>query len=190
MANKAGMDVFAKPDVAKAKRLVAESGYAGEKVVLMSPSDQPALMQLAQVTRALFEKVGLNVEYVSMDWSTLVARRASKEAPDKGGWNAFCTSWGGLSVIDPGGHFPMRGNGAGAWFGWPDDPKMEALRDAWLGAPDRPAQKKLCEDIQAYAMEQVPVIPTGQWFYPTATRANITDMVRSGSPLHWNIRKA
>jgi len=189
MANTAGMDVFAKPDVAKARRLVAESGYAGEKVLLMSPSDQPALMQLAQVTRALFEKVGLNVEYVSMDWSTLVSRRASKEAPDKGGWNAFCTSWGGLSVIDPGGHFPMRGNGGGAWFGWPDDPKMEGLRDAWLDAPDRAAQKKLCEDIQSYAMEQVPIIPTGQWFYPTATRANITDMVRSGNPLHWNIKK-
>jgi peptide/nickel transport system substrate-binding protein len=125
-----------------------------------------------------------------MDWSTMVTRRASKEAPDKGGWNAFCTSWGGLSVIDPGGHFPMRGNGAGAWFGWPDDPKMESLRDAWLDAPDRPVQKKLCEDIQAYAMEQVPIIPTGQWYYPTATRANITDMMRSGSPLHWNIRKA
>ncbi len=189
MANKAGMGVFAKPDLAKARRLVSESGYAGEKVLLMSPSDQPALTQLAQVTNALFEKVGLNVEYVSMDWSTLVARRASKEAPDKGGWNAFCTSWGGLSVIDPGGHFPMRGNGAGAWFVWPDDPNMESLRDAWLDAPDRPAQKKLCEDIQSYAMEQVPIIPAGQWFYPTATRTNITDMVRSGTPLHWNIKK-
>ena len=190
MANKAGLEVFARPDVARAKRLVAESGYAGEKVVLMSPSDQPALTQLTHVTRALFEKVGIDVEYVSMDWSTLVARRASREVPAKGGWNAFCTSWGGLSVSDPGGHFPMRGNGANGWFGWPDDPKMEALRDAWLDAPDRPAQQKLCQDIQAYAMEQVPIIPTGQWFYPTATRNNVSDLVRAGVMLHWNVRKS
>ena len=190
MANTAGMDALNGPrDLALARRLVAESGYAGEKVTLMSPSDQPALTQITQVTRELFQKVGLNVEYVSMDWSTLVSRRASREAPDRGGWNAFCTSWGGLSVIDPGGHFPMRGNGKDGWFGWPDDPKMEGMHDAWLDAPDLPTQKKLAEDIQAYAFEQVPIIPTGQWFYPTAHRENITGMVRSALMFSWNIKK-
>ena len=83
----------------------------------------------------------------------------------------------------------MRGNGRGGWFGWPDDPKMETLRDAWLDAPDRAAQKALCEDIQRYAMEQVPIIPTGQWFYPTAMRDNITDVVRSALMFSWNVKK-
>ena len=190
MANTAGMEGLTGPrNIALAKRLVAESGYGGEKVLLMSPSDQPALTQVTQVTRDVFEKVGLNVEYASMDWSTLVARRASREPPDKGGWNAFCTSWGGLSVIDPGGHFPMRGNGNNGWFGWPTDPKMEALRDRWLDAPDLAAQKQACEDIQVYAFEQVPIIPTGQWFYPTAFRSNVEDIVRSALMFSWNVRK-
>ena len=190
MANTAGMEALTGPrDLALARRLVQESGYKGEKVILMSPSDQPALTQVTQVTRDLFQKVGINVEYASMDWSTLVSRRASREPPEKGGWNAFCTSWGGLSVIDPGGHFPLRGNGKGACFGWPDDPKMEALRDDWMDAPDRPAQKKLAEDIQAYAMQQVPIIPTGQWYYPTAFRDNVSDIVRSALMFHWNLKK-
>ena len=190
MANMAGMEALTGPrDMNLAKRLVAESGYQGEKVILMAPSDQPAIQQITHVTRELFEKVGINVEYESMDWSTLVARRANREAPEKGGWNAFCTSWGGLSVSDPGGHFPMRGNGTGGWFGWPTDEKMESLRDAWLDAPDLPAQKKLCEDIQGYAMQQVPVIPTSQWFYPTAFRANVTDIVRTHLMFAWNVKK-
>ena len=190
MANTAGLEALTGPrDVALARRLVQESGYKGEKVVLMSPSDQPALTQTTQVVRALLQSVGINVDYQSMDWSTLVSRRASREPPDKGGWNMFCTSWGGLSVSDPGGHFPMRGNGRGGWFGWPEDPKMEALRDAWLDAPDLAAQKKLAEEIQVYAMQQVPMIPTGQWFYPTATRDNVTDIVRSALMLHWNVKK-
>jgi len=190
MANTAGMEALTgKRDVALAKKLVAESGYKGEKVILMSPSDQPALQQLAHVTRDVFQKVGINVEYVSMDWSTLVSRRASREPPEKGGWNAFCTSWGGLSVIDPGGHFPMRGNGNGGWFGWPTDEKIESLRDAWLDAPDLPAQKKLCEEIQIHAMQEVPIIPTGQWFYPTAFRNNVVDVVRSAQMLSWGVRK-
>ena len=176
--------------MAKAKQLVAESGYQGEPVLLMSPTDQPALAQVALVTRDVFEKVGIKVDYQAMDWSTLVARRASRELPNKGGGNAFCTSWAGLAVADPGGHFPIRGNGSGAWFGWPIDQKMEALRDSWFDAPDLPTQKKICEDMQTYAFEQVPFIPIGQWFYPTAFRNTVTDIVRSPNILHWNLKKS
>jgi peptide/nickel transport system substrate-binding protein len=190
MASMAGMEALSGPrDAEKARRLVAESGYKGEPILLMSPTDQPALTQVSQVTRSLFEKVGINVDYRAMDWSTLVARRASREPPDKGGWNAFCTSWGGVAVADPGGHFPIRGNGSSAWFGWPTDEKMEALRDAWFDAPDLPAQQKICADMQTYAFEQVPFIPIGQWFYPTAFRNDVTDIVRAANILHWNLKK-
>ncbi len=190
MANTAGMEALSGPrDMEKAKRLVAESGYKGEPVLLMSPTDQPVLAQVTQVARSVFEKIGINVNYVAMDWSTLVARRASREPPEKGGWNAFCTSWSGLSVADPGGHFPLRGNGSNAWFGWPDDPKLEQMRDAWLDASDQAAQKRICEDIQSHAFEQVPFIPIGQWFYPTAFRNNVTDIVRGPNILHWNLKK-
>ncbi|MEJ0015216.1 MAG: ABC transporter substrate-binding protein [Acetobacteraceae bacterium] len=191
MANTAGLEALSgKRDVEKARRLVSESGYKGEPVLIMSPTDQPALAQVAQVTRDVFEKVGIKVDYQAMDWSTLVARRASREVPDKGGWNVFCTSWSGISVADPGGHFPLRGNGNGAWFGWPTDAKMEAMRDSWFDAPDLAAQKKICEDMQGYAFEQVPFIPIGQWFYPTAFRNNVTDIVRAPNILHWNLKKA
>jgi peptide/nickel transport system substrate-binding protein len=191
MANMAGMEALSGPrDVEKAKRLVAESGYNGEPVLLMSPTDQPALAQVAQVTRSVFEKVGINVNYTAMDWSTLVARRASREPPEKGGWNVFCTSWSGLAVADPGGHFPLRGNGSGAWFGWPTDAKMEEMRDAWLEATDQGSQMRICENMQSYAFEQVPFIPIGQWFYPTAFRTNVTDIVRSPNILHWNLKKS
>jgi peptide/nickel transport system substrate-binding protein len=190
MASMAGMEALSGPrDVEKAKRLVAESGYQGEPVLLMSPTDQPALAQVAQVTRSVFEKVGINVNYVAMDWSTLVSRRASREPPEKGGWNVFCTSWSGLSVADPGGHFPLRGNGSGAWFGWPTDPKMEAMRDSWLDAPDLAAQQAICANMQSYAFDQVPFIPVGQWFYPTAFRNNVADIVKGPNILHWNVRK-
>jgi len=188
-ANSAGLEALTGPrDLALARRLVAESGYKGERVVLMSPTDIPPLSQITQVARDLFIKVGLNVDFQSMDFSTMVARRANREPPDKGGWNAFCAAWG-ASVIDPAGHFPIRGNGRAAWFGWPEDPQMEVLRDAWLDAPDQATQKKLAEEIQLHAMQQVPMIPVGQWFVPTATRDNITDIVRAQAMLHWNVKK-
>ena len=44
---------------------------------------------------------GFKVDLQAMDWQTLVARRTKKDPPDKGGWRAFFTSWGALSIPDP-----------------------------------------------------------------------------------------
>jgi peptide/nickel transport system substrate-binding protein len=191
MANTAGMEALTGPrSIERAKQLVADSGYKGEKIVLMAPTDQPAILAVCQVANSLFQKIGLNVDYQSTDWGTLVTRRASKEPPEKGGWNVFCTSWTGLTVANPGGHFPLRGNGASAWFGWPTDPKLEELRAAWFDAPDLAAQKKICEQIQLTAFQDVPFIPIGQWFQPTGYRSTVTDIIKCPNVLFWNVKKA
>ncbi len=44
--------------------------------------------------------------------------------------------------MNPASYPPLRANGAGAWFGWPDSPQMEQLRTAWLTAQDASAQTK------------------------------------------------
>jgi peptide/nickel transport system substrate-binding protein len=63
MANDVRMVALTSPrSLAKARQLVAESGYKGEKVVLMSPSDQPSIEVICQVARDLFQKVGINVD--------------------------------------------------------------------------------------------------------------------------------
>jgi peptide/nickel transport system substrate-binding protein len=190
MANKAGLDVLTRPrDLALAKRLVAESGYDGEPILLMSPTDQPALAQITQVTRSLFQELGLNVEFMAMDWGSLVSRRANTAPPDKGGWNSFCTLWGGLTVSNPGSSYPLRGNGKGGWFGWPTDPEIEAMRQQWFDAPDLPAQQAICEQIQRRAFETVPFVPLGQVFQPTAFRSNLTDIVKCAIPLFWGVKE-
>jgi peptide/nickel transport system substrate-binding protein len=190
MANKAGMEVLTKPrDVALAKKLVKEAGYKGEPILLMSPTDQPALMQLGQVTRSLFQEVGLNVDFQAMDWGSLVSRRANQNPPDKGGWNSFCTLWGGLTVSNPGSSYPLRANGRAGWFGWPTDEKLEALRQDWFDAPDLAAQKSIAQQIQLRAFEVIPFMPLGQIFQPTAFRSNVTDIVKAAIPLFWGVKK-
>ena len=189
-ANDADIEmVTGKRDLALAKKMVAESGYAGEPITLMSPSDQPQLTAMAQVTDALFKSLGLNSKYSVMDWGTLVSRRASHEPPEKGGWNSFCTTWGGLSVSNPGSHFPLRGNGKGGWFGWPVDDAMEGLREKWFEATDLASQKKICEDMQRLAFKNVPFFSTGQWFTPTAHRSNLTGHVKAGLVLFWGVKR-
>ena len=188
MASTAGLEVLTGPrDLAKAKKLVAESGYGGEKVILMSPSDYADQQAYSQVFRELLEKLGIAVDYQSMDWGTLVQRRASREP---GVWNSFCTTYEGMSVANPASHLPLRGNGLDGWFGWPTDPEMEKLRDAWFDAPDLPAQKQICDQMQVLAFEHVPFLPVGQRFLPTAARDSLQDIVAAPYPVFWGVRRA
>ena len=55
----------------------------------------------------------------SMDWQTLVSRRARKDPPDKGGWNAFLTSSAAVDIVDPLANTYINAVGDNAWFGWP-----------------------------------------------------------------------
>jgi len=190
MANTAGLEALTGPrDMALAKRLVAESGYKGEKVVLMSPSDYPDQQAYSLVMRDLLTQLGIAVDYVSTDWGTLVQRRASKEPPDKGGWGIFCTTYEGMTVANPASHLPMRGNGLEGWFGWPTSQRLEALRDQWFDAPDEAAQRTICEQMQRIAMEEVPFLPVGQRFLPTAVRDNLQGIVKASYPVFWGVKR-
>jgi peptide/nickel transport system substrate-binding protein len=190
MASDRGLGLLngTKRDLPALKKALRDAGYAGEKVVFMSPSDQAALFAQCAVAQDMLQKIGMDVDYQVMDWGTLVQRRASKEPPDKGGWNMFITSWAGIDMTTPITNQPLRSNGDKAWFGWPDLPPVQATIDAWLDAPDLAAQKVVAGDIQEKAMDLLPYLPLGQYFYDTACRTDITGII-PGQFVFWNVRR-
>ena len=109
--------------------------------------------------------------------------------PDKGGWNMFITGWSGLDQSNPVGHVFLRGNGKNSMMGWPDSPKIEALRQEWIDAPDMAAQKKIAVALQRQAFMDVPYIPLGQYFAATAYRKDITGIL-SGFVKFWNVQRS
>ncbi len=187
LANAAGMAALTGPrDLDRSRRAVADSGYKGEKVALLVPTDIPSTNALAEVTADLFRKVGLNLDAQAMDWGTAVQRRTNMEPVERGGWSVFQTSWSGLDQATPAGHPFLRGNGRAAAPGWPDSPAIEALRDEWLRAPDPAVQFSLAEQIQAQAFRDVPYVPLGQQFQQTAYRAELLGIL-PGMPVFWNV---
>jgi peptide/nickel transport system substrate-binding protein len=190
LATEAGMDVLTgKRDMAKVKRDIEAAGYHGERIVVLTPTDIPWSKAMADITADWLRRLGANVEAPAMDWATLVQRRAKTEPVEQGGWSIFHTGWSGLDMVNPAGHVFLRGNGKAATVGWPASPKIEELRDAWFRAPDLAAQKALAEQLQLQAFQDVPYIPLGQYFIPTAYQANLTGML-NGSPVFWNIRRS
>jgi peptide/nickel transport system substrate-binding protein len=190
MANDAGAQAMSGPrDYDKAKKLIAESGYKGEKIVILDAVDQPVSHTQALVVADELKKLGTNVEVQSMDWGTLVNRRASKDPVDKGGWSIFGTGWVGADLLDPGGNPALRTNGEKSHFGWPTDDKIEALRTQWLKAATLDDRKKIATEIQARAFEIVPYIPTGQYSPKTAYNKDLKGVIIGPALFMWNIEK-
>ena len=160
LASDAGLSVLTgKRDYAAVKRALEIAGYQGEKVVQIVATDIPMANAASNITADVLKRVGINVEYQAMDWGTVAQRRTSTKPPHEGGWNLFCVGLPGLFCFTPATHVPLRGAGKAGWFGWPNDPRMEELRDAWFNAPDLPAQKKIGEQMQLKGFENVPSLP-------------------------------
>jgi peptide/nickel transport system substrate-binding protein len=175
-------------DFAKLKKDLAAAGYDGRKIVVLAATTLPNIWAEAQVATDVLSKIGFNVDMQTLEWGTVVQRRASKNPVDKGGWNIFYTYLGGAGNVTPASAIGFRGNGDGAWFGWPNDPKMEALFDTWFDAPDLAAQKKITDQMQAEFWENPPYVPLGMYDQPTAFRSYITD-VPEGFPQFYTLKK-
>ena len=108
---------------------------------------------------------------------------------DKGGWSLFPFGSPAAEYRDPIFATNMRGNGAGAWFGWPNDPEGEAMRTKWMDSTDAAEQKRLDMEIQARAFDTVPFIPLGQYLPPAAYRKSLTGILKGAMPVFWNVSK-
>jgi peptide/nickel transport system substrate-binding protein len=154
----------------------------------MAPQDVPNQRAMTDVAASMMRRVGMNVDYQAVDWGTIMQRRANKAPPDRGGWNAFCTRFLGSEMLSPAVNSPLRSNGERAWFGWPSSSDMEALRQEWFDAPDASSQKAIAARIQEQAFVDVPYVPLGLYYNPTAHRADLTGMLEGG-PFFWNVRR-
>lgn len=185
-ASEAGMAALTGPrSVAAAKAAVAAAGKAGSPVLALHATDVAQQNAVMSVAVDLLGKTGFKVDDLTIDFGALVQRRANKAPPTQGGWNALIALFGGADLMTPASNFLLRGNGQGAWFGWPTAPEIERLRETWLDATDPDAQKRIARDIQVQAFQDVPYIPLGQFFYSTAYAAGLKG-VRDGIALPLN----
>src|SRR5205823_10375197 len=128
-----------KRDLEKAKQLIKESGYKGEKVVIIDATDQPIVHSQSLLTADVLKKLGVNVEVQAGDWGTLITRRTSKEPLDRGGWSIFHTWLVGPDLTTPAVNFAVRGTGQKACLAWPEAVTTEELRETSFAAPQPPA---------------------------------------------------
>ena len=190
MASGAGMEMLSGKHTIDSLRLeLRAAGYAGEKIVYLEPTDVPRINAVAEVGADMLRKIGMNVDVIATDWGTTVQRSVSRQPPEKGGWHMFAAFSGGVDMSSLGTHQLARGNGAGAYNGWPELPKLEGIRDRWLAAPDIATQKQLAADFQMQAMQDVPYLPLGSYQQPAAYKSTLTGVAK-GLVLFTGIRRS
>lgn len=186
----AGSEGLRGKDLARARQLLAEAGYHGERVVVVGTRDLPAQGALADVTVANLQAIGVNVDYQITDFPTLVARRVSKNPPDAGGWNLIHTAIGGAALFSPATNFNIDSACANAsYFGWPCDAEVERLRSEYIREPDGPVRQAKLEALSRAVWVSLPAILTGQYYSPYAWRREVTGMLRAANVVFWNVQK-
>jgi peptide/nickel transport system substrate-binding protein len=173
----------------KAREALKASGYAGEKVVIINPTDFPDIGPLGQVSADILQKIGMNVDLAETDWGTVIQRRGSREPTDKGGWSIFHTTGPAAGWGTPATSLLVRGQGARGWFGWWDSPKAEALTEEWLFAADAAGQQKAAKELGRLALEEVATVPLGQFTLRTAYRRTLTGMPHGSAPYPWSLKR-
>jgi peptide/nickel transport system substrate-binding protein len=184
----AGTEDF-KPDIPRARQLLAEAGYHGEKLVLVSSKDIAVIGQMAEVVADELLKAGLNVDVVWSDWATTSSRTLNRGPPDKGGWNLFVTTNSGPIVHHPmtSANINMSCDGKNQ-SGWPCDEEEERLRHAFLDAAD--AQRPAALEALHWRLALVqPYTVLGQFDQPIAYRAHVTGLLQMPIVVYWNIGK-
>jgi peptide/nickel transport system substrate-binding protein len=188
-ATEVDADKWVKGDPVKAAAMLKAANYDGTPVVILHPTDVPALAAMPPVYAQALRKAGFNVQLQAMDWQTVNVRRTSKEPVSKGGWSIFSSRTPLSALADPVGSPPVAANGPGAWFGWPDVPAIEALRLKMARTLDLAEQKKIATQIQHLAIDEVLVIPLGERSVVSAKRKNLGAPVLASVPVFWNMVK-
>ncbi|MCY3879297.1 MAG: ABC transporter substrate-binding protein [Rhodobacteraceae bacterium] len=165
---------------------LAATGYDGTPVVIMQPTDVPALSVFSLVTAEKLRAAGFTVELQAMDWSTLTSRRALRDPVEEGGWNMFHTWWIGADVIDPMA-IAFSGDPAAGWFGWPEDTELEAARKAFAVALTGEEKKAQATKAQERLWTIGASGQLGQFFVPVAYRNTVKGLIKSPVQFFWNI---
>jgi peptide/nickel transport system substrate-binding protein len=173
--SEAGSEMYNQANLEKAKQLVAEAGYNGEKIRWITTKQYDYMYNIAVVAAEQLKEIGLNIELEVVDYATIVERRANPDeyeifsgattfTPDPGIWPCWDEKWGGF---------------------WVDAKKDELLKQV-NNEMDPDKRKAKYDELHAHYWDEVPMVKFGDFFILTAKMPSLKGFEPTPFPFFWN----
>lgn len=182
-------DMVVESNIEKAKELLTQSDYSGETVLIFHVTDLSSMSSIPLVMAQQLREAGFTVELQSMDFMTMLSRRANEGPVSEGGWSIFVTSWHNTEIQDPIRSYMVSAAGEEGYAGWISVPEIEELRRDFLLATSEDERKELAEEIQRLTYENGVFAPLGSYARITGLGAGIEGAVEAPANVFWNISK-
>ncbi|TMC49581.1 MAG: ABC transporter substrate-binding protein [Chloroflexi bacterium] len=181
---------FYKPDLAAAKKLMADNGFAnGFPITLYAISQPVEYTQIAEIIKEQFKQIGIEVQVISEEIGPFAKRNGD-------GTFDFCSTGRGMrhdvsGFINEYGR-PTVGSAA-IWFnkgdGWKNDEAIKAY-DQLVMELDSAKRHPLARRIQEIALDEFPHFTTVQPYKFQVVRKQVMDMYVSFTDFNTGLRAA
>ena len=140
-----------KHDPAAAKKLLAEAGYKGEKIVMLANKRYPQSFDAAVIAQQMLKSVGINAEIEVLEWATQLDRY------NKGNYQIQAFPYSGR--LDPSLSFesmtgPKDKQPRKLW----DDPEVQALLDRSMIIADKGQRQAIFDELHKRFIADVPMV--------------------------------
>ena len=185
----AGTDRFngAGPDLGR--KLLAQTKYNNEPVVILHSESSMLLNNTGLTIADQLRRAGFNVDVRTSDYATVAQRRMSREPTSKGGWSITPVVWNGIDLVNPLSNTGVAYNCVTHYPGWVCDPKQTELLRRLAVTSDPAEQKLLADQLQQAFHDNVNYIIGGQFSAPAAWRATLKDVIQFPIPVFWNLHR-
>ena len=178
-------DLYNQNNPERAKQLLAESGYSGEPIIILDPTDFPTIHPIAPVLKEQLSAVGINAEVKSTDWAGQIAIFRGAE-----GWHIF-TNWNSSNLYHPLVATHYRVGETNYAEDSATGQLMTQLRSEFAAAPSLDEQFAVTRKMADAAWEDPRRVTFGQFFQLRIYDKDLQDVdVRGapvGSPLFLNV---
>jgi peptide/nickel transport system substrate-binding protein len=171
----AGKDTYNLHNADLAKTYLAQSGYKGEPVILLTDKDYAPMYNAALVMQQQLQAIGIKAEMKVVDWPTSVQLDLNTSK----GWNFFYTGWGtqpALGALDtmqflasPGAAYKPPGD--------KDDPEVLAAWQDMNNLPTAEARQAAFARMQQLVLDKVYAVPFGSLTKVQATASTVKGFV-------------
>lgn len=177
-SNEAGAEYYNQADPEKAKKLLAEAGYNGEEITLLTTKDYSEMYTATLVIQEQLRKIGMNVKVDNYDFPTFLETKN-----DRSKWDVFVASTGyqitppQLLAVNP------------DWAGLNNETVKQALVSI-RQAPTPEAAKQEWEKLQGFMYEYASSTVIGHYNGIVAINKSLEGFELYEAAVVWNAKIA